>query len=244
MEKALPLDVVDYDPSVEESGDVSNMTAEQYLSWVRYQASCLPLVTRAVVDMKKYVGRQTAYMPPLEDIASCSDAFAPNEKWETDALKSFSDLRGVFSSCSSQIFPRLISLPPLRNPAAWHLFCLGEVLPLSRNAQEHVLASKKLELMSLMEFGEVDEEGADCGVDVDIDDEDDSNIDGKVSGVGNNGGVRGREGVNVNNVNKVNEWTGAVDVPPSMSLLLQMDQVLTQRLLSFHIHWLRQKYKH
>lgn len=36
MEQALPLDDVLFDPSVEETGDISNMTAEEYLSWVRY----------------------------------------------------------------------------------------------------------------------------------------------------------------------------------------------------------------
>jgi hypothetical protein len=42
MEPALPLDYVEFDPHVEHTGDISDMSAEQYLSWVRSQASNLP----------------------------------------------------------------------------------------------------------------------------------------------------------------------------------------------------------
>ena len=42
MEPALPLDYVEFDPHVEHTGDISEMSAEQYLSWVRTQASSLP----------------------------------------------------------------------------------------------------------------------------------------------------------------------------------------------------------
>jgi hypothetical protein len=42
MEQALPIKFVDYDLSVEETGDISQMSAEQYLSWVSQQANNLP----------------------------------------------------------------------------------------------------------------------------------------------------------------------------------------------------------
>lgn len=35
MEKALPVEDVDFDPNVEFTGDVSSMSPEEYLSWVR-----------------------------------------------------------------------------------------------------------------------------------------------------------------------------------------------------------------
>lgn len=42
MEQAIPLEFVDFDPNVEETGDISTLSAEQYLSWVRTQAQNLP----------------------------------------------------------------------------------------------------------------------------------------------------------------------------------------------------------
>jgi hypothetical protein len=36
-------------------------------------------------------------------------------------------------------------------------------------------------------------------------------------------------------------WTGAEDVPPSTTLLLQLDQVLTQRVLGYHVDWLQDR---
>jgi hypothetical protein len=35
MEQALPLEAVSFDVSAAQTGDVSTMTAEEYLSWVR-----------------------------------------------------------------------------------------------------------------------------------------------------------------------------------------------------------------
>jgi hypothetical protein len=35
MEPALPVEFVPYDVNVESTGDISNMDAAQYLSWVR-----------------------------------------------------------------------------------------------------------------------------------------------------------------------------------------------------------------
>lgn len=37
--------------------------------------------------------------------------------------------------------------------------------------------------------------------------------------------------------NATSPWTGATCVDPTTSLLLQFDQVLTQRVLTYHINW-------
>ena len=42
MEAAIPVEFAEYDPTVEETGDISLMSADQYLSWVRKQAETLP----------------------------------------------------------------------------------------------------------------------------------------------------------------------------------------------------------
>ena len=47
MDPVLPIIDVEYDASIEVTGDISNFTAEQYLSWVRHQANRLPLVVTA-----------------------------------------------------------------------------------------------------------------------------------------------------------------------------------------------------
>ena len=36
MEQVLPFTHIEYDRSAVEAGDISNFTAEEYLSWVRY----------------------------------------------------------------------------------------------------------------------------------------------------------------------------------------------------------------
>lgn len=41
--------------------------------------------------------------------------------------------------------------------------------------------------------------------------------------------------------NKAMQWSGAVDVEPTTSILLQFDQVLTQRLLALQIEWLEER---
>ncbi len=94
------------------SGDVSQMSAEEYLSWVRYyksfykittkyyfvcfrhQASQLPDVFRANITTK-IPTRQSKYMPTVEDIMQCPQEYLPNEDWEIDILHSFSQLRNV-----------------------------------------------------------------------------------------------------------------------------------------------------
>lgn len=41
---------------------------------------------------------------------------------------------------------------------------------------------------------------------------------------------------------KVMQWSGAVNVEPTTTVLLQFDQVLTQRLLALHIDWMEERY--
>lgn len=40
---------------------------------------------------------------------------------------------------------------------------------------------------------------------------------------------------------KAMQWSGAVDVEPTTTVLLQFDQVLTQRLLALHIDWMEER---
>ena len=38
------------------------------------------------------------------------------------------------------------------------------------------------------------------------------------------------------------QWSGAINVEPTTTVLLQFDQVLTQRLLALHIDWMEERY--
>lgn len=42
MDPVLPVFDVAFDPNVEETNDISDMSVEEYLSWVRHQAKALP----------------------------------------------------------------------------------------------------------------------------------------------------------------------------------------------------------
>ena len=129
MEPALPIDDdgVTFDPSVETTGDISNMTVEQYMAWVRYQANALPLVTRADIDSSSYAGKQTQYMPKVEMVASCPEQYLPKPDWERDVIATFSELRAMMARLAEaeSSKERSIPVPQLKDEKAWHKFCLG-----------------------------------------------------------------------------------------------------------------------
>ena len=128
MEPALPIDEeVTFDPSVETTGDISNMTVEQYMAWVRYQANALPLVTRVDIDPSSYAGKQTQYMPKVEMVASCPEQYLPKPDWERDVIATFSELRSMMARLaeSESSKERSIPVPQLKDEKAWHKFCLG-----------------------------------------------------------------------------------------------------------------------
>ena len=128
MEPALPLDDgVAFDPSVETTGDISNMTVEQYMAWVRYQANALPLVSRADIDSSSYAGKQTQYMPKVETVATCPEQYLPKPDWERDVIATFSELRSMMARLAEaeSSKERSIPVPQLKDEKAWHKFCLG-----------------------------------------------------------------------------------------------------------------------
>ena len=91
----LPIATCEYDLYKAESGDFSEMTAEQYLSYVRDQARKLPAVTRVDVDMSQFAGRQTKYMPEISSIEKCAMNLLPLRDWEQTVLEDFRGLREV-----------------------------------------------------------------------------------------------------------------------------------------------------
>mmetsp|Transcript_7823 Transcript_7823/g.11689 ORF Transcript_7823/g.11689 Transcript_7823/m.11689 type:complete len:397 (+) Transcript_7823:1-1191(+) len=223
MEAAIPVEYVEYDPTVEETGDISLMSADQYLSWVRKQAENLPAVVRADIDCNQYLGRQTFYMPSIEEISPCPEEYLPDESWIRSTVHAFSELRLSLQGASTleSSKERKIAVPQLKDKVSWFKFCFGadkiqngseveESSAEKRKIEEHIEIQKR-ELAKQFEIPM--NSNYECE-----DDEDIESID--------NGEVA------------VDQWTGDVKVSPSTSLMLQFDQVLTQRLLGYHIDWL------
>lgn len=96
----LPTVACEYDLAKAESGDFSEMTAEQYLSYVRDQAGKMPVVTRVDVDLTQFEGKQTKYMPDLSSIEKCAYSLLPSPDWEETVLEDFRGLREVTTAQS------------------------------------------------------------------------------------------------------------------------------------------------
>jgi Survival motor neuron (SMN) interacting protein 1 (SIP1) len=264
MEKALPVtDYVAFDSSVEATGDISNMTAEQYLSWVRYQANELPDVFTAEVDSSLYTGRQTKYMPEIEEVLSCHEHLLPSVEWERDVISAFSELRALLTrlSLSTASRERKLVVPQLKDEQAWLKFCLGSEYPTEevqrfidppklisprspRGAMDVIepnvdFEQRKLELSRSLEkalrtggsmttstYGSYEPHGEQT----ESDEEDITyDIPSEPTPI---------EPVPVSNYVA---WTGIEDSLPTTSLLLQFDQVMTQRLLSYQVSWLEDR---
>lgn len=98
MEAVLGVSDLDFDPS--QVTDVSQLTAEEFLLYVRYEANHCPDVVRATVDSSQF-GCQTEYMPRVKDIPVCHDMFLPSVEWENEVVETFSRFRQV----SGDVFP-------------------------------------------------------------------------------------------------------------------------------------------
>ena len=261
MEKALPvMDYVAFDSSVEATGDISNMTAEQYLSWVRYQANELPDVFTAEVDSSLYTGRQTKYMPEIEEVLPCPEHLLPSVEWERDVISAFSELRALLArlSLTTASRERKLVVPQLKDEQAWLRFCLGSEYPteeIQRFIEPPKLSSprssmdviepnvdflqRKLELSRSLEkvlrTGGSMITSTTYGSYEPHDDQTESDEEGITYEVPS-------EPTPIEPVSNYVVWTGVEDSLPTTSLLLQFDQVMTQRLLSYQVSWLEDRY--
>ena len=116
LSQALPVVMVPFDESVEVTGDVSNMSFEQYMSWVRTQANRMPKVFRIDESKSKIKGNTSMdsskegtssiktkpvdshllnYMPVIEEIKPCPIEFIPSQDWQREVVHQFSELRLV-----------------------------------------------------------------------------------------------------------------------------------------------------
>ena len=222
--------------------------AASYLAWVKRQASSLPDVFVAPADggdvgppdVRTDRGegddggpvfgsaatlavllsdRMAVLPPPTRD-------HAPPSGWVRDTVSNFSALRTYLEERSAALKRggrggtspagggrRRVAVPRMKDRAGWHRFCLGR-----------------------------DEAHGNPGGRFEVDDSEDGGEDDNGGG-GPGGGGDGRGGVDL-------PEDGAATAPrydpasvppgghpPTTSLLLQLDQVLTRRLLHHHVHW-------
>eukprot|EP01041_Mallomonas_annulata_P002008 gene2007-3902_t len=126
MEQALPIFDCDFDSLAFESGDLSALSAEQYLAWVRHQAEQLPDVVRADVNTEMFNKNQTQYMPRIDDISACPEHLTASPDWEKEVLASFSELRTLLGYYGARgMKQRKQPVPPMRDSKAWQRFCIG-----------------------------------------------------------------------------------------------------------------------
>ena len=261
MERALPIDeYVAFDSSVEDTGDISNMTAEQYLSWVRYQANEMPDVFRAEVDSSLYAGKQTKYMPEIEKVDSCPEHLLPSTEWERDVIVAFSDLRALLArlSLSEASRERKLVVPQLKDEQAWHKFCLGSEYDThgrpniyndmdvdekkQLQSSSYDIEQRKLELSRSIGIT-ISGDDVDDSVAITSDDypcNDSDNEDGTGTGLAEN--LSSSSNSNQRDIHDgYPTWSGVEDSLPTTSLLLQFDQVMTQRLLGYQVSWLQER---
>jgi hypothetical protein len=101
MEQVLPFENVPYDETVNLTNDISHMSAEQYLSWVRDQSAKMPKVFRATEEKIASISMAPSnnILHIFEDIPECPVDMLPSLEWERTMIHSFSELRSV-SVCS------------------------------------------------------------------------------------------------------------------------------------------------
>lgn len=157
----LPVRKVAYDVQAAAVGDISSMTAEQYMSWVSQQSQEMPEVVRVHVDVSRHA-RQTKYMPEIEEIRTCPDNLRPTTEWVQDVLTTFSQLRKILSALSdaneheneSKSTIRAVSVPAMKDSRGWMAFCLGIDVP----AEEEEGEEEEMETGSVSSLSSVQEQ--------------------------------------------------------------------------------------
>ena len=239
MEAVLPVKSVKYDEKAAAAGDVSLMSADEYLSWVKHQAEQLPSVTRANIDIAAYNTNQTKYMPSIDPIPTCSLDLLPSVQWETNLLHEFSQLRCLLErlACDESTRERKYVVPALKDHKGWYKFCFGDNNTTSNEnidiidneecesddqmkEEDHAVTLKDKKKVLLDRVLQADEDDMAC---------EDEGIEEKAI----NDAILA--------VEMASEWKGMTNVAPSTSLLLQFDQVMTQRVLAYQIDWLKSR---
>lgn len=172
-------------------------------------------------------------MPSIEEVKACPTTLQPDIEWEREVVHQFSELRQRLEVLSSEgNRERTIVVPAMKDQRAWLLFCLGDALQEKNNSTHQVKEDESLDLESyknrlvksvgLVDCNDDTEEGEQTNGDAEEGDEEEEESKEEDDAV----------------AQSYPEWQGARGLTPTVPLILQLDQVLTQRLLIFLIHYL------
>lgn len=264
MQGSLPVaENVTYDSKGFTFGDLSEMNADQYLSWVREEAERLGPVSVAegITDRSS---QQSKYMPQLDEIASCAQDLIPDDQWVQEAIYTFSELRRTLGHLAKDPVnkERTMRVPPMKHDKSWLQFCLG-----LEPSQEKRNAIKEEDSGDSGAIGNFDgscpfTDNEEAGMRVHLAVNSTENLVGEGNkrkagyddqeelvyrkkllaermGLEPESSPPPGEAAVRTDVSPVNgAWKGNTRQLPTTALLLQFDQVLTQRLLDLHAQWL------
>lgn len=123
---------------------------------------------------------------------------------------------------------RKITVPQLKDRAAWIRFCLGDLPETTRDTNSQIVDCRKRDLADNL------------GIDIDLEEgeEKEEFVENKMMNIVGSEDQDDMDIEDTEDEKTYPTWAGLVAVRPVVSLLLQFDQVLTQRVLSYLISWL------
>ncbi|KAJ1292610.1 hypothetical protein BS78_01G002900 [Paspalum vaginatum] len=107
-----PAFAVDGDPDFDSGEPLDGF---EYIRRVRWEASQIPRVTAAKIDLTAARKEQTPYMPEIPDIPKCSPDLCASKQWEDAFVTDFTKTRLIFSELDGSDEPsgvKKISLKP------------------------------------------------------------------------------------------------------------------------------------
>ena len=230
--------------------DLANIDASTYIAWVNRQSQSLPNVFVAQEIESQTKLKETNRKDPIDGSAATLQVLlskqmeihpAPTRRhlppsdtendgsscsqWVATTVSNFSELRSQIEQTQSQMNhqERNIAVPRMKDRAAWHVFCLGKE-EARGNVGGYFEDSEE----------EVDDGGEDEG-EINTSSTGDAT---KADGDNFNKNLQLSEVEYQPNSNIYNpQLVPTNGYPPSLSLLLQFDQVLTRFLFHHHIHF-------
>ena len=234
--------------------DLANIDASTYIAWVNRQSQALPNVFVAkettpdtewkgtqhnedpidgsAATLQVLLSKQMAihpaptrrHLPPPDTDAEGSSC----SQWVSTTISNFSELRSQIEQAQSQMSQqeRSIAVPRMKDRAAWHVFCLGK-----EEARGNVGGFFE-DSESEVDDNDRDTNAEEMNI---VSTEDATKVDGDNS----NNHLQLNEEVSepISNIYNPN-LVPPNGYPPSLSLLLQFDQVLTRFLFHHHIYFL------
>lgn len=148
-------------------GDISQMTAEEYLLWVRLQANEIPSVVRVIESNEKHQESK------FESNGTNINQFESDANWQIRILETFEKQRQSLANAAQYIKTEpdeRIPVPALKNKTDWYEFCFGKEACLiykKKIEQYENLQRKREEIYHALDLNPSEEDGEEDGEIVD-----------------------------------------------------------------------------